>query len=327
MNNETLNVWTHLLPAGYLLWLLVVRLREPGASPGTSPGPSGTLDTSSGPFLAYLGTCALYPLASSAAHALGAMGGHGRHRAFCCDYAALSLYGLGSALAYSAYAFPLEWVGSTFHEFYVPVAVLNSALSTGLACYSRWDPAGIRDRGSAPALGHWEVGKGKEGIFPLGNGEDSMRKMRNNGRSFSFWEVPKGICGILEWFGLGGDLEMIQVCYPRFPGKLWNSLCVPCGIPGVSHVEFPVYPMWNSRCFPCGIPCISHVEFLVYPMWNSLCIPCGIPCVSHVEFLVFPCISHVEFLVYPMWNSRCFPVYPTWNSRCFPGFWRRSGPA
>nr|XP_031361593.1 membrane progestin receptor gamma [Lonchura striata domestica] len=123
INNETLNVWTHLLPAAYLLWLLAARLREPAGL---------------APFLAYLGTCALYPLASSAAHALGAMGGRGRHRAFCCDYAALGLYGLGSALAYSAYAFPLEWVGSTFHEFYVPVAVLNSALSTGLACYSRF---------------------------------------------------------------------------------------------------------------------------------------------------------------------------------------------
>uniref|UniRef100_A0A8C9N9R3 Progestin and adipoQ receptor family member 5 n=1 Tax=Serinus canaria TaxID=9135 RepID=A0A8C9N9R3_SERCA len=66
------------------------------------------------------------------------MGGPGRHRAFCCDYGALSLYGLGSALAYSAYAFPLEWVGSTFHDFYVPVAVLNSVLSTGLSCYSRF---------------------------------------------------------------------------------------------------------------------------------------------------------------------------------------------
>ncbi|XP_018769641.3 membrane progestin receptor gamma isoform X1 [Serinus canaria] len=44
----------------------------------------------------------------------------------------------GSALAYSAYAFPLEWVGSTFHDFYVPVAVLNSVLSTGLSCYSRF---------------------------------------------------------------------------------------------------------------------------------------------------------------------------------------------
>ncbi|KFO53457.1 Membrane progestin receptor gamma-B, partial [Corvus brachyrhynchos] len=44
----------------------------------------------------------------------------------------------GSALAYSAYAFPLEWVGSTFHDFYVPVAVVNTVLSTGLSCYSRF---------------------------------------------------------------------------------------------------------------------------------------------------------------------------------------------
>uniref|UniRef100_A0A8C3MZ63 Uncharacterized protein n=1 Tax=Geospiza parvula TaxID=87175 RepID=A0A8C3MZ63_GEOPR len=44
----------------------------------------------------------------------------------------------GSALAYSAYVFPLEWVGSTFHDFYVPVAMLNSVLSTGLSCYSRF---------------------------------------------------------------------------------------------------------------------------------------------------------------------------------------------
>ncbi|XP_030915524.1 membrane progestin receptor gamma [Geospiza fortis] len=126
MNNETLNIWTHLVPAGYFLWLLLSRLGGAGPEAGA------------GPFLAYLGTCALYPLASSAAHALGALGARGRHRAYCCDYAALSIYGLGSALAYSAYVFPLEWVGSTFHDFYVPVAVLNSVLSTGLSCYSRF---------------------------------------------------------------------------------------------------------------------------------------------------------------------------------------------
>ncbi|XP_064245106.1 membrane progestin receptor gamma isoform X1 [Passer domesticus] len=56
----------------------------------------------------------------------------------------------------------------------------------------------------------------------------------------------------------------------------------------------------------CGIPCVSHVEFPVFP------------CISHVEFLVFPCVSPVEFPVYPMWNSWCFPVYPMWNSLCFP---------
>ncbi|NXO27616.1 MPRGB protein, partial [Cisticola juncidis] len=124
MNNETLNIWTHLVPAGYLLWLFLSHLRAAGAG--------------AGPFLAYLGTCALYPLASGTAHTCAALGTRGRHRGYCCDYAALGLYGLGSALAYSAYSFPLEWLGSTFHNFYVPMAVLNSALSTGLSCYSRF---------------------------------------------------------------------------------------------------------------------------------------------------------------------------------------------
>ncbi|NXO91202.1 MPRGB protein, partial [Certhia brachydactyla] len=128
MNNETLNIWTHLVPAGYLLWLLLARLRALCWQP----------DPWAGPFLLYLGTCALYPLVSSAAHTLGALGGHGRHRAYCCDYTALSIYGLGSALAYSAYVFPPEWIGSTFHDFYIPVAVFNSVLSTGLSCYSRF---------------------------------------------------------------------------------------------------------------------------------------------------------------------------------------------
>ncbi|NXC56956.1 MPRGB protein, partial [Aleadryas rufinucha] len=126
LSNETLNIWTHLVPAGYFLGMLLRRLREGWEDPGIRP------------FLLFLGTCCLYPLASSAAHALGAMAGHGRHRGYCCDYAALGLYGLGSALAYSAYAFPLEWIGSTFHEFYVPVAVVNTVLSTGLSCYSRF---------------------------------------------------------------------------------------------------------------------------------------------------------------------------------------------
>lgn len=37
-------------------------------------------------------------------------------------------------------------------------------------------------------------------------------KMWDNGRRFKFWEVLKGIYGILEFgFGLGGNLEMVQV--------------------------------------------------------------------------------------------------------------------
>jgi len=43
----------------------------------------------------------------------------------------------GSAIAYSSYSFPDKWVNGTFHEYYVPIAVVNSVISTALACYSR----------------------------------------------------------------------------------------------------------------------------------------------------------------------------------------------
>ncbi|NXC04469.1 MPRGB protein, partial [Orthonyx spaldingii] len=126
MTNETLNIWTHLVPAGYFLWLLLGRLRAGWDEPGARP------------FLAFLGTCCLYPLASSGAHTFSTMSCRARHLGYCCDYAALSLYSLGSALAYSAYVFPLEWVGSTFHDFYIPMAVFNTIVSTSLSCYSRF---------------------------------------------------------------------------------------------------------------------------------------------------------------------------------------------
>ncbi|NXE98968.1 MPRGB protein, partial [Menura novaehollandiae] len=126
LTNETLNIWTHLVPSWYFLWMLLGKLRE------------GWDDAGAWPFLAYLGTCCLYPLASSCAHTFSTMSGRARHLCYCCDYAALSLYSLGSALAYSAYVFPLEWVGSTFHDFYIPMAVFNTIISTGLSCYSRF---------------------------------------------------------------------------------------------------------------------------------------------------------------------------------------------
>uniref|UniRef100_A0A8C5X8R0 Progestin and adipoQ receptor family member 5 n=1 Tax=Malurus cyaneus samueli TaxID=2593467 RepID=A0A8C5X8R0_9PASS len=83
MNNETLNVWTHLVPAGYFLWLFQGWLRVGWPDPGIWP------------FLAFLGTCCLYPLASSAAHAFSPVSDRARHLGYCCDYTALSLYSLG----------------------------------------------------------------------------------------------------------------------------------------------------------------------------------------------------------------------------------------
>lgn len=44
----------------------------------------------------------------------------------------------GSAITYSAYIFPDKWVNSTFHQLYVPIAVLNTVVCTALSCYSRY---------------------------------------------------------------------------------------------------------------------------------------------------------------------------------------------
>nr|XP_009917902.1 PREDICTED: membrane progestin receptor gamma [Haliaeetus albicilla] len=128
MTNETLNIWTHFVPAWYFVWTLVGRLR----------GPGGREDPHSWPLLAYLLTCCIYPLASSCAHTFSTMSTRARHICYFFDYAALSMYSLGSALAYSAYIFPAEWVNSTFHHCYIPIAVFNTVVSTSLSCYSRF---------------------------------------------------------------------------------------------------------------------------------------------------------------------------------------------
>lgn len=44
----------------------------------------------------------------------------------------------GSAIAYSAYSIPDVMVDTTFHDYYVTLAVLNTIVSTGLSCYSRY---------------------------------------------------------------------------------------------------------------------------------------------------------------------------------------------
>nr|XP_056721861.1 membrane progestin receptor gamma [Euleptes europaea] len=131
MTNETVNIWTHLLPSGYFLWKLFVLLFAWDV----------WNDPFAWPFLTYMLTCCLYPLASSFAHTFSTMSCQARHICYFFDYGALSLYSLGSAIAYSAYVFPEEWVGSTFHQCYIFIAVLNTVLSTSLSCYSRFTEA------------------------------------------------------------------------------------------------------------------------------------------------------------------------------------------
>ncbi|KAB1257143.1 Membrane progestin receptor gamma [Camelus dromedarius] len=153
MTNETLNIWTHLLPFCFFTWRFVSVLRATDI-------PN---DSYSWPLLVYMGASCVYPLASSCAHTFSCMSGNARHICYFLDYGAVSLFSLGtcglslppgprrlppfplrlwrrSAIAYSAYVFPDSLVRSTFHDYYVGLAVLSAVMSTGLSCYSRYRP-------------------------------------------------------------------------------------------------------------------------------------------------------------------------------------------
>ncbi|XP_077119331.1 membrane progestin receptor gamma isoform X1 [Ranitomeya variabilis] len=127
MTNETLNIWTHFIPTWYFLWRTLALLLSPGF----------LHDPYLWPLCVYLLSCCIYPLMSTCAHTFSVMSTQARHICFFLDYGALSLYSLGSAIAYSAYIFPDRWVNSTFHLWFVSWAVLNTVISTGMSCYSR----------------------------------------------------------------------------------------------------------------------------------------------------------------------------------------------
>ncbi|NXN57205.1 PAQR6 protein, partial [Rynchops niger] len=128
MTNETVNIWTHFLPAWYFVWRFLV----------LSSSLELWRDPYHWPLLIYLLLVCLYPFASSCAHTFSSMSARARHICYFCDYGALSLYSLGCAFAYGAYAMPDHWVSGVWHRYFVPAAALNSFVCTGLSCYSRY---------------------------------------------------------------------------------------------------------------------------------------------------------------------------------------------
>ncbi|XP_067169302.1 membrane progestin receptor delta isoform X2 [Apteryx mantelli] len=77
-------------------------------------------------------------LPTCCAHTFSTMSARARHVCYFCDYGALSLYSLGCAFAYGAYAMPERWVSGVLHRYFVPAAAFNSFVCTGLSCYSRF---------------------------------------------------------------------------------------------------------------------------------------------------------------------------------------------
>uniref|UniRef100_A0A8C4PWH2 Progestin and adipoQ receptor family member 5 n=1 Tax=Eptatretus burgeri TaxID=7764 RepID=A0A8C4PWH2_EPTBU len=127
LTNETLNIWTHLLPTWYFVWRIIILAQRLDFQK----------DAYTWPLLVYLAGCCVYLLASSCAHTFSTMSLRIRHMCFFFDYAALSFYSLGSAVGYGAYTIPDDWLDSTFHHCYIPLAILNSIVCSCLSCYTR----------------------------------------------------------------------------------------------------------------------------------------------------------------------------------------------
>ncbi|XP_057690252.1 membrane progestin receptor delta [Corythoichthys intestinalis] len=127
LNNETLNIWTHFLPTWYFLWRLA----------SLSRSVNFWSDAYTWPLLSYMLPACAYPLASCCAHTFSAMSAEWRHVCYFLDYAALSLYSLGSAICYGRYVMPDAWLDGWLHRHFVPVALVNSFFCTAVSCYSR----------------------------------------------------------------------------------------------------------------------------------------------------------------------------------------------
>ena len=125
--NETLNFWTHFLPALYFWWRTIV-LWPDLMSQGEFAYPMMT----------YMVCICIFPIMSAIAHIFNTMSDRARHICFFMDYVGLGLYVLGSAIAYRAYVFPPALMDTTYAHVYLYVAAAFGVASLVSACETRF---------------------------------------------------------------------------------------------------------------------------------------------------------------------------------------------
>lgn len=149
LNNETLNVWTHLLP---LIGLLVYFIQ-------TFPSelwPVSKINPWYYPLLTEEITIIAYHLGSVAAHAFNCMSPRVRHVCFFIDYAAISMFGIGGACATYYYLRPLNTGIFLLHapNLLIGASAVSNVTATYLCCSSRhrWEKSKYLVRTLAFAL-------------------------------------------------------------------------------------------------------------------------------------------------------------------------------
>jgi len=133
-SNETLNVWTHVIPAIYFAWAAISWWFSETSLSGS-------------PWLAlaiYLSTVCVVPFTSAIAHMFSCASDEAWHICFFADYTALSAYAIGASVAYRVFAFPSVLHGGWYAAMYVPLSGVIAVVSLAGSCWSRFLPDGSR---------------------------------------------------------------------------------------------------------------------------------------------------------------------------------------
>lgn len=124
-HNETLNFWTHWFTLLFYIWFFY------------SQQFNLVFDSRYWPLLSVaIGACA-FPFFSCVAHTFGCMTVPVRHFCFFCDYAGISIYSIGSSVAFYSYSISRDLQGTLVERLYIPLNVILAVLSCALCCIAR----------------------------------------------------------------------------------------------------------------------------------------------------------------------------------------------
>ena len=133
--NETLNFWTHFLPAIYFWWQMQTALSAISSDPEYAF-----------PMCVFMVSICIFPIMSAVAHIFNTMSDRSRHICFFLDYAALGLYVVGSGIGYRAYMFPKFFMNTWYSDVYLYLSLALGVVSLVVACESRFLPQGPRKK-------------------------------------------------------------------------------------------------------------------------------------------------------------------------------------
>ena len=129
LHNETLNIWTHMLPLFYFLYFMW--------ADAEMWVDMNLAQDQRFPLYGYiLGICILFGTSASA-HWFNCVSWHWRHVFFMMDYGAISVYGVATAVVYYAYSQNMTPLISNGSGYFLALTVSTAIFATWTCCWTR----------------------------------------------------------------------------------------------------------------------------------------------------------------------------------------------